>query len=242
VAVGIACWLSPFMNIFEGGKPSLLGAFIAGIIYMGAAFCFWWQSIRFAIRADETGVKQTNGFCRQTVFWSDVAYYYMENKATSVRTGPHSEPLLFNSKGKVVFRGYGYNLNLSQKIIQQRNELWQFIETQLHGKKIDAPSINLDPSTLAWKSIEVDWTNKSWLWKIGRAIALFLYAILWFCFFAIPLYYVTSHNLKLPEYYTIYFMLPWICPALPHLIWHHFKKREIEKEIEAQNVLQHISR
>ncbi len=235
IAAGVACWLSPFIHIFDGKNSSLLGAIIAGIIYVGGSLYFWWQMMCFSICADETGIRQTNGFYRQTVLWADVAYYYMENKATFAEKKPHLEPLLFSEKGKVLFRGIGYNQNLTQKANTQRNELWQFVETQLQGKKIDAPLDNLNPDALAWKSIEVDWSNKSWLWKAGRATALFLYAIFWFILFVIPLYYVVIHNLKLPEFYVLFFMLPWIGPVVPHLIWHQFKKRKIAKEIEVQN-------
>ena len=67
---------------------------------------------------------------------------------------------------------FAHILVSTQKILEQRRELWRFVEAQLEGKKIEAPAPTpkVTAKTLAVKSLEVDWSKKSLRWKIARVL------------------------------------------------------------------------
>lgn len=242
VVVGIACGASAFLPVFQGPPPDLWEAAIMALCFIAGGFGIWWPVMRYSIRADEIGITQTNGFFHQSVRWDDVAYYYLEpNRRFHGLCNLYVEPVIFNAKNQIIFHGYAHILVSTTKIIDQRNELWQFAEEQLQGKKIDAPSPDRDPKALALKSMEVNWSEKSWLWITGRMIALILYALFWFCVWIALVAYVFSSNRVLSfnrpvnELYALLLLLPLIGPFLPHIIWLEIKKRKIAKVLEAED-------
>jgi hypothetical protein len=232
--VGIVCWASPFFPVFQGPPPDLWEAAIMGLCFVALGFGIWWPVMRYSICADETGISQTNGYFHQSARWSDVAYYYMEpNRRFHKSSHLYIEPVMFNAKSQVIFHGYEHILVSTTKIFDQRNNLWRFVEEQLQGKKIDPPSPDLDPKILAWRSLEVNWSEKSWLWITGRIIALILYAVFWFCMWMLPVFYVATHNWVTPKYWEPLFILPMtISPFLPRIIWLEIKKRKFAKELK----------
>jgi hypothetical protein len=167
--------VSPFIT----HQPSdVLPAGITGFIVLAAGFLLWWPVMRLFIRADEEGITQTTGLFRQSVRWDDVAYYYPEmNRKNDQKQRWHTKPVLLDANGKIIFRDRAYVQASTQKTLRQRAELWEFAEAHLQGKRIDLPSPDLNPKALAWKSLSVNWSEKSRVWVIGRMFALLLYAM-----------------------------------------------------------------
>ena len=234
VGVGVACWLSPFVPVFQGPQPSLLEALVLGSFFVVGGFGVWWPVMKYSIRADNEGITQTNGFFRQSVRWIDVTCYYMEpNRRFHKERWLHIEPVMFNKDGAIIFRGFAHILVSTRKIIEQRRELWQFVEAQLEGKKIEVPSPNLDPEVLARRTLEVNWSKKTVLWKIGRVVGLVCYALFWLAVSMAPIYYVLVNNITLPKPWGAFMVLPmFLGPLLPHIIWLKVKKRKIAKELK----------
>jgi hypothetical protein len=196
--VGIACWIFAFQLAFQRPRPDLWEVAITGfmgLFLMAFSFGIWWLVMHYSIRADEIGISQTNGFFHQSLSWGDVAYYYMEpNRRILDMNFLYVEPVLFNSKDQIIFCAYAYLEVASTNSIDQRNELWQFVESHLQGKKIDAPVDKPFPNPFGWKCFDVNWPVKSWRWKTARSVTLILYALFWFCILMAPLLYIVSHN------------------------------------------------
>ncbi len=134
--IGVVGWLAPFVPAFRAGASTLIEPIGLGSISFFAGFAIWWPVIKYSICADEQGITQTNGFFRQSVRWADVASYSMEiNRRYHKERRFHVEPVTRNQKGEIVFHGFAHLLVSSGKIIQQRRELWQFVEQQLEGKR-----------------------------------------------------------------------------------------------------------
>jgi|GEM_PF-2329380 len=232
-AAGIACWLSLFIS---DPPPNLWAAGITGLISIAVSFAIWWPVIRYFIRADEEGITQTRTFSCKSVRWDEVAQYYPDpHLKMNGNHRWHIEPVMLDAKGKIIFRDRVYIRVSTQKTLQQRSELWEFVEAHLQGKRVNPPSPDFNPGTLAWKSLDVNWSEKSWLWIVGRILALLLYAAFWFCSFVLPLMYLFTHSLVLSPYYGLLLIPAIYIPLLPHLMWIQWKKRKIEKEIEARN-------
>lgn len=207
-----------------------------GLLMFAGGFCLWWTVIKYSICADNEGITQTNGFFSQSVRWADVASYYMEpNRRFHSESRLHVEPVLLDANGKIIFRGFAHLLVSTRKIVAQRRELWQFVEAQLNGKKVDAPSRELTPEIIAARSLEVNWKEKSLLWKLARITALILYGVFWFSLSMVPIYYVVSRDISAPKPWGVLLLLPmFFGPLLPHIIWLQFKKRRIAKELKMQ--------
>lgn len=245
---GVVTCLAPFVPVLHTNPQTgqvdalntteIIMAVVIGVFMSIFGFAVFWAVIKYSIRADTEGIRQTNGFFTQYVRWSDVAHYYREpNRRYHNERRLHVEPVMLNSESVIIFRGFAHILVSTRKIIEQRRELWQFVETQLEGKKIDAPSADLDPEVLASRSLEVNWSEKSTLWKVGRLLALACYGLFWLSVSLLPMYYIVTNNLTVPKPWGSFIALPmFLGPLLPHLIWLHFKKRKIAKELKMRDV------
>jgi len=231
---GVGGCLSPFVPIFVGEQPSLAEGLFIGVICIATSLGFWWPVMRYSIRADKTGIVQTNGFFRQSVRWDEVAYYYTEpNRRFYSESRHHIEPVLFNADGQVIFCGFAHILVSTRKIIEQRRQLWEFVDAQLEGKKVDAPSPDLVPEVLAQRELAATWSNKSVAWKVRRVLLLICYTAFWLAFSMVPIYYIVSNNLSVPKPWGAFIILPmFIGPMLPTIIYLHVKKRKIAKELK----------
>jgi len=207
---------------------------VMGAYLVGGGFGICWPVMRYSIRADHAGISQTNGFFRQSVRWSDVAAYYVQPNTRYYKERQlHLEPVMLNAQGAIVFHGFAHLLVSTKNIIQQRRELWQFVETQLKGKRIEAPAPTLDLTALAWKSLKVNWSDKTLWWKMARVVGLISYALFWLGLTMIPVYYMVTHNITIAKPWGSFLILPMcIGPFLPHIIWLSIKKRKIAKELE----------
>jgi len=244
---GLLCCLVPFVpalhttgrsgRIIPLSPLDVILAFALGLFLFMLGFCLWWTVAQYSVRADTEGITQTNGFFKQSVRWADVASYYMEpNRRYHRERRLHVESVLFDFEGEVIFRGFAHLLVSTRKIIEQRRELWQFVETRLDGKKVEAPSPDLDPEVLALRSLDVDWSRKSLPWKIARIIGLVCYALFWLSLSMAPIYYLVSRNIVIPRHWGTLLILPmFLGPLLPHIIWLKIKKRKIAKGLATRN-------
>ena len=141
IGLGLVCCVSPFVPIISGPAPHPALAIALGLFLGGFFFCFcWWPILRYSIRADDEGIEQFNGFFRQSVRWSQVESYYLEqNVRYHAERRYHIEPVLLNSEGVIIFRGFAHVIKSTTKIIEQRRELWRFVESKLEGKRIEKP-------------------------------------------------------------------------------------------------------
>lgn len=205
-----------------------------GVIFCAIGFGLWWPVMKYSIRADCDGISQTNGLFHQSVRWSEVACYYMEpNQRYYGERRLHIEPVMFSADGAIIFRGFAHLLVSTRKIIEQRRALWQFVEAQLVDKKIEAPAAGLDATAIAWKSLEVNWSEKRLTWKIARIVGLVCYALFSLAASMLPLYYIVSRNLTISKPWGLLITLPmFFGPLLPHMIWVQIKKRKIAKEMK----------
>lgn len=232
---GVAGCLSPFVPVFAGEQASLAEGLFIGVICIATSFGFWWPVMRYSIRADKTGLVQTNGFFHQFVRWDEVAYYYTEpNRRFYSESRQHIEPVMFHTDGQVIFRGFAHILVSTRKIIEQRRQLWAFVDTQLEGKRINAPSPDGDPEVLAQRELAATWSNKSIAWKVRRVLMLICYTAFWLATSMVPFYYIVSNNLSVPKPWGAFIILPmFIGPMLPTIIYLHVKKRKIAKELKS---------
>lgn len=188
-------WFISILAIFLAGSGIVCWsfAFLMGLFLMAIGFGIWWPVMRSYIRADETGISQTNGFFHQSLNWDDVAYYYIRSYRTVLDMGfEYVEPVLFNSKNQIIFCPYTNLVLETTDIMDQRRVLWQFVEAQLQGKKIDAPSAKPFPNPFGWKILDVNWPVKSWKWKFARFVTLIVYALFWCCVLMAPLFYIVT--------------------------------------------------
>lgn len=208
-----------------------------GLFMLAFGFGIWWPVMKYAIRADREGISQTNGFFHQSARWTDVANYYVaQNPRIHKERRLHIEPVMLNADGIVIFQGFAHLLVSSAAILEQRRALWQFVEAQLEGKRIEAPSPDLDPGVIAWRSLQVDWSKKSLLWKIARMFALVCFTLFWLAFSMGPIYYMVSRNITVPQPFgTLMLLLSFIGPLLPHIIWFQIKKRQIARELKKRS-------
>ena len=188
--------------------------------------------MRYSIRADCEGIAQFNGFFRQSVSWSQVESYYLDfNPRFHAERRYHIEPILLNARGEIVFQGFAHVLKSTNKIIEQRRELWRFVEAQLEGKRVETP-VKIDPRMMAIRSFDFDWSKKSWGWKIARIGAAFCYVLIGMSVALFPLYYVVNNNIRFGGYEVLLAMLVFFVPLIPHLIWIEIRKRKIKRELE----------
>lgn len=241
--VGVACMVTPFVPslstprgspVIPSGPADFVLAALLGLFMLAFGFGLWWPVVKYSIRADEEGIIQTNGFFQQSVRWTEVATYYMANNPRHHKERRlHVEPVMLNAEGIVVFQGFAHLLVSTRKILEQRRELWRFVEAQLEGKKVEPPAPKVTAKTLAVKSLEVDWSKKSLRWKIVRFLSLTLYALFWLSLSLGPSYYFgVVRNEKIPGWAALMmFVLMW-GPLLPHLIWIQWKRRQIAKTMK----------
>lgn len=237
LGISVVIWLAPFLPIFKGQPPGIFEGILMGAIFFAAGLALWWPVMNYSIRADQDGIRQTNGFFRQSARWSEVASYYIEpNQRYHKERGLHLEPVLCNAEGAVIFRGFAHVIVSTRHIMAQRRELWQFVEAQLAGKEIPAPDPNLNPEVIALKSLEVKWSEKTWGWKIARCCGLVAYALFWLGLSLWPLYYLVSHNFTVPQPWATLLCMPMLLgPLLPHVIWLEIKKRKIAQELKQRD-------
>lgn len=244
---GVVAWLVPFSPVLRTNSRTGLVTPISPTesvltILMGTGlftfgFSLAWAVFKYSIRANSEGIRQTNGFFSQSVRWSDVARYYLElNRRYYSERRCHIEPVMLDAEGKIIFQGFAHIFVSTTKIIQKRRELWQFVESQLAGKKSE-PDPESDPKVLAQQSMNIDWSKKSPMWKIGRIFALVLYALFWLSLAMVPAYYIAVNDLKVS---TPWGYLPtmtmFLGPLLFPLIQLEIRKRKIAKEFKARDM------
>jgi hypothetical protein len=244
-AVGIAAFVSPFVpamhttsrtgQVIPPTISDLIIAPVLGLFMLALGGSLWWAVVKYSIRADNEGITQTNGFFRQSVRWADVAAYYVAtNPRHHKEQRLHVEPIMLSAEGKIVFQGFAHLLVSTQKTLEQRRQLWRFVEAQLKGKKVHPPSPTPKATarTLAIKSLEVDWAKKSSWWKVARILALLLYGLFWTGILMGPIYYMVVHNIKPPRWTLILLAPMFYAPLLPHLMWLKWKERQIAKSMQ----------
>ncbi|BCM92092.1 hypothetical protein IAD21_03971 [Abditibacteriota bacterium] len=233
--VGCLCWLAPFVPSLMADAPSSLSTFLLGAVYIAAGFGLWWPVMRYSIRADEKGITQTNGFFSQTVLWGEVEYYYLERNKRH-HTDRHVEPVMFDAQGKKVFRGFAHLLVSTPPIVKQRRALWQFVESQLEGKKRETPRPELTPEVLADRALYVDWSQKRWQWKVRRILFLVAYSSMWCCSWMSLIFYLDDKSNS--NDWTLLLMLILLVGApFPFAVWSKFKKRKILRDMKERGVI-----
>lgn len=233
IGAGLVCWISPWVPTFSGPAPHPALAFAVGLALGGFFFCFlWWPVMRYRIRADSEGLEQFNGFFRQSVRWSQVESYYLEQNSRFYAERHHYvEPVLLDANGAIIFRGFAHILKSTRAILQERHDLWQFVEAQLAGKRMETP-FKPDVTKLAVESLNFDWSKKGWAWKTARLFALVCYVLIGMAVGLLPSYYVVSNDIHPSTLGVLLIMLALFVPLIPHLIWFEFKKRRIRRELE----------
>ncbi len=192
--------------------------------------------MRYSIRADREGISQFNGFFRQSVRWSQVASYYLDfNPRYHAERSSHVEPVLLNASGEIVFQGFAHVIKSTNKIIEQRRKLWRFVEAQLEGKRVEKPFTVSDAQIQAAQSFEtVNWSAKSWQWKIARVVLLIIYATACMTIALAPAYYVIVNDIKIGEpmkLLLISWMMIWfIGPLLVRAIQVSIRERRLLRE------------
>jgi hypothetical protein len=232
---GLAPWFPSAQSILCNAKPHELPIVAAGSIFLTAGgLLLWWPVIKYSIHADEIGITQTNGLFSQSVQWSEVACYYMQaNERFYAEARHHIEPVKLDADGKIIFQSFSHLVASSKNIFKQRKQLWEFVELQLAGKRIEAPQRVSTSVELAWKSLDFNWKTKSWPWRLARIFALVLYGVFWSCLTFLPIALAITNPkaaspwrpLLLPA-----FMICMFGPLIPHYIWVCLKARKIRQK------------
>lgn len=239
--VAVLSLLSLFMPVFEGKPPTVAQSLFLGVGYFVFGAFLWWPVRRFVIRADENGLLHNSGFFATKVRWSEVASYYSEQ---SQQTSGRFHLIFLDAQHKILLQVPAGNRNMDQRAIEQWRELTQFVDSQLAGKKVEAPYVSYEPEAMAARSFEVDWKTKTLGWKIARMIGLFAYAAFW-CGVSLSLMLYTSlHYPGKPQsgmglwlgLAAIFSMS--VGPLLPHIVWIQIKKRKIAREWEARDKIE----
>ena len=228
--VGLLCLVGSVFPHFgplaaSGSVSERLSALFCGAILTAAAFAMLRAVLCYRICADSEGIVQTNGFHRQAAKWREVdAYYVAINERFQNDRKYHVEPVMLDAEGAVVFQGFAHLLVSNRAILHQRQKLWQFVETRLEGKRVDAPlpgsKRNLDFMEFIQSATEVDWSKKSRRWKVRRVLALTTFIGLWMSLIFGTLYYLLVNSIKVPELAVPgVFALLFLGPLLPHFIW-----------------------
>lgn len=104
LGIGVVCWLSSWVPILVGQPPHWSIAFVLGAVIFVIGFGFWWTVMRYSVRADSEGIRQSNGFFHQAVRWEEVTHYYMET-GQSCRdvNGNLAKPIMLNAQARSFF-------------------------------------------------------------------------------------------------------------------------------------------
>lgn len=248
-ACGLGALVVPFVpamhttvrsgRVMPVSPPEIVLCLVMGIGFLMSGYLLLRAVFSYSIRADEEGIYQTNGLFRQSVRWNEVAAYYEEpNRRYYKERRMHIEPVLLNADGDIIFQSYAHLLVSTRPIIEQRRALWSYVESQLAGKEIEEPKIELDPQVLAARELATKWPAKSTAAKIVRIFALVLYICFWFGLGAVPLYYSLAHHIEIPELWGFVLLVIMFCgPLLPHVIWLEWRKRQIARQLKAKGLV-----
>lgn len=213
-------------------RPLRVGEIAMLLCWFLGWFAPWWAVMRYSIRTDQTGISQTNGFFRQSIRWDDVVAYYVEpNRRYYGQSKQYVEPVMLDAQRKIIFQGFAPILVSTQKEIEHRREFWRFVEDQLQDKHHQEPPPDLHQ--LALKSLEINWAEKSFSWKIGRIAALVIYAVFWLCLGMGPVYYLVVNGITAPKYIGAFVaFIPFAGPGLHAVILIELRKRKIAEELK----------
>lgn len=113
-----------------GDSPLWPGLLLAFSLY------WWWRTENYLLVATAESLTQRAGFFAKMVKWQDVAFYQLELlRGTRERK---IEPVLYNCHGKVILRPIAPTFVGTRRMDEERAAFWQFVETQLPGKKSEA--------------------------------------------------------------------------------------------------------
>lgn len=233
--IAVLSLLSLFMPVFDGKPPTVPQALFLGVGYFVFGALLWWPVRRFVIRADGNGLIHNSGFFAKTVRWNEVASYYSEQ---SQQTSGRFHLIFLDAQHKILLQVPTGNQSMDQQPIERWSQLSQFVDAQLAGKKVEAPFVSYEPAAIAARSLEVDWKSKTLRWKIARVIGLVCYALFWFGLMALLAYFNINSQMPAGVMMALMFLIMYLGPLLPYLIWMKIKKRKIAREWEARDKIE----
>ena len=206
-----------------------------------ARFFSYWPTAKWRIFADRKNIRCHNGFRLKTVRWDEVASYYLERHHPHERS--RSQLIFFNARHEILLQ-IPIAGNSTPQALGQWSELWQFVDGQLDGKKIDAPYISFEPAEMVARSLDVDWKSKTVAWKIARMVGLVCYALFWCSIsmalmFAVSVYYPAKPLSGVGSVLMLLAMCSMFWgPMLPYVVYIKVKQRKIAREWKTRDKIE----
>jgi hypothetical protein len=125
--------LAPFFPHLVNASPEIaqanlegkLSIFSGGLLLFLFFYYWWWRTLTYRLYADAIGLRVHKVFHQHCINWYDVASY------SSRITNDHYKVVLWDAKGRVLFRSPWHDFAITPRATGYRAQFWEYVTDRL---------------------------------------------------------------------------------------------------------------